>query len=214
MNCFAHTLLSADMFSNDSPIGMFLDRLGNDPTLQMLTAILVMLMAAAVIVFVVGRKAGLGDPPGVDPVDPPGPIEDPIPGWPGSGDDPGGSTSGGGEPGTGGESRKEEKKGPFKRSPDLSPVGPGPKDPGPKDPGPKDPGPKDPRPKGPDTDPSGRRTHGRDKETAAPEVEMFYTYKEPVRVRLCPYCGCENSFMAQRCECCGEDMLQRKGRYE
>ena len=192
------------MFSNDSPIGMFLDRLGNDPTLQMLTAILVMLMAAAVIVFVVGRKAGPGDPPGVDPVDPPGPIEDPIPGWPGSGDDPGGSTSGGGEPGTGGESRKEEENGPFKRSPDLSPVGPGPKDPGPKGPGPKD----------PDTDPSGRRTHGRDKETAAPEVEMFYTYKEPVRVRLCPYCGCENSFMAQRCECCGEDMLQRKGRYE
>lgn len=197
------------MFSNDSPIGMFLDRLGNDPTLQMLTAILVMLMAAAVIVFVVGRKkdAAVKDSAEPDPEDfvPRDVIiDDPVPGRFGSEADEtrGHSATDDEKPGEGDKSREAGEKGPFKKSPGF-------KDPG----GFKS--------TDPDATHTGLRKHGmdpspyaRDKETAAPEVEMFYTYKEPVRIRLCPYCGCENSFMAERCECCGEDMMQRKGRYE
>ena len=201
------------MFSNDSRIGMFLDRLGNDPTLQMLTAILVMLMAAAVIVFVVGRKKeGHVEPPIEEPGDPEPDdviIDDPIPGGfrPEEDDRGGHSASGDGKPGDGehgadDKSREAEEKGPFKKSPGFKDTGGF-------------------RSTDPDSTHKGLRSHGmdpspyaREKKTTAPEVEMFYTYKEPVHIRLCPYCGCENSFMAQRCECCGEDMLQRKGRYE
>lgn len=43
-----------------------------------------------------------------------------------------------------------------------------------------------------------------EKDITPPEIETFYTYKARVHVRMCPFCGCENSVADERCGCCGE----------
>ena len=53
---------------------------------------------------------------------------------------------------------------------------------------------------------SSSRVKEKKKSEAAKEVRVFYTYITPGPVRLCPYCGCENSLEKERCECCGENM--------
>jgi len=204
---FTNALLSTGIFSNDSPVGMFVDRLENDPMLQMLTAFVVMVIAAAVILAVIGAKkkppGGEPDPevPGIRDDDPHAGKdwrEDPIYKGPASGDDEtaGRSTSSYEEPEAYTKSREAVNKGLFLKKPDF-------KDSGEfktADPAPAYSGLKMSRMGG-----SGYETA--EKDNTPSEVETFYTYNARVNVGMCPYCGCENSVAAERCGCCGEYII-------
>ena len=105
----------------------------------------------------------------------------------------GGSTSDKEEPEAYAKSREAVKKGLFSKNPEFEDPGDSEK---------ADPAPEYSHLK---TGPRGGFAYKtEEKDITPPEVETYYTYKARVNVRMCPFCGCENSVAEEHCGCCGE----------